>query len=333
MSDLATRQLEPMRPRLLEAAKRVCNIEADGIRQLSLHLDSQLGECLISAFDLLKCAEGRVILSGMGKSGQIGRKIASTLSSTGTPAMYIHPGEASHGDLGMITQADVIIVLSWSGETAELKDLVAYSRRFRVPLIAITSSAGSTLADSADVVLELPSCEEACPNGMAPTTSTTMQLALGDAIAIALLEDRGFTANDFRTLHPGGKLGAALTFVRDIMHSGAKLPLIGKNVSMSNAIVTMTEKSFGCLGVTDNAGALIGIITDGDLRRNMTDNLLMRTTHEIMTTDPIVISPDDLASSALELLNNSSITSLFVAEDDRPVGIVHIHDLLRLGVV
>ena len=319
--------------RLIEAAQRTANIEAAAIRRLSEHLQGELGESFVAAIGLLKAVTGRVVFSGMGKSGHVSRKIASTLASTGTPAMFIHPSEASHGDLGMITPADAIVILSWSGETAELKDIVAYSRRFRVPLIAMTAQQNSTLARSADVVMEIPVHEEACPNGLAPTTSTTMQLVLGDALAIALLEDRGFSELDFKTLHPGGKLGAALTFVRDVMHKADDLPLVGPDVAMSDALVVMTEKSFGCLGVVNADGRFAGIITDGDLRRHMAPDLVSKLTREIMTPEPIVVSSDDLASKALEIINNSSITSLFVTEDGKPVGIVHIHDLLRVGIV
>jgi arabinose-5-phosphate isomerase len=318
--------------RLIAAARRTFQIESAAVAQLSDRLDGTLGERFVAAVGTMKAATGRIILTGMGKSGQIARKIASTLASTGTPAMFVHPSDASHGDLGMITGSDVIIVLSWSGETEELRNIVAYSRRFQVPMIAITAVPESALAKSADIVLALPVCEEACPNGLAPTTSTTLQLVLGDALAIALLEDRGFTASDFRRLHPGGKLGAALTFVRDIMHVGDQLPLVPETMAMSDAVVVMTEKSFGCLGIVDTSGHLAGIITDGDLRRHMTPNLLSLETGAVMTRNPLVASPDDLASSVLDQLNKSSITSLFVVRDREPVGIVHIHDLLRLGV-
>lgn len=318
--------------RLISAARRTCAIESNGVARLSAALDGSLGENFVKAVQAIEAASGRVVMSGMGKSGQIARKIASTLSSTGCPAIFIHPSDASHGDLGMITASDVIIVLSWSGETEELRNIVAYSRRFGVPLIAMTAAPASTLAVAADIVLELPVCEEACPNGLAPTTSTTMQLVLGDALALALLEDRGFTASDFRELHPGGKLGAALTFVRDIMHTGPSLPLAPADMHMSDAVLLMTEKSFGCLGITGPDGRLLGIITDGDLRRHMTPNLLALATGDVMTRDPIVAAPDDLASATLDQINRHSITSLFVVENTMPVGIVHIHDLLRLGV-
>jgi arabinose-5-phosphate isomerase len=268
----------------------------------------------------------------MGKSGHIGMKVAGTLSSTGTPAIFVHPSEASHGDLGMITRDDVILAFSWSGETVELGNLVSYSRRFVVPLIAVTSNADSTLAKAAEVVLALPHSKEACPHGLAPTTSTTMQLALGDCLAIALLESKGFTARDFQVLHPGGQLGARLKFVGDLMHRGDRLPLTAGDVMMAEAIVVMTEKALGCLGVVDEDGRLAGIITDGDLRRNMGNGLLERRTGEIMTAGPKTVSPELLASAALEMINSSSITALFVVEDGRPVGIIHIHDLLRAGV-
>ncbi len=317
---------------VIASAQRTFGIESEGIKGLSEAFEGVLGERFVKTVEMLKATNGRVLLSGMGKSGQIARKIVSTLSSTGTPALFIHPSEASHGDLGMIAASDVVIILSWSGETMELKDIVAYSRRFSVPLIAITAHAASTLGKAADVVLELPIHEEACPNGLAPTTSTTMQLVLGDAIAIALLESKGFTSSDFKVLHPGGKLGAALTFVRDVMHTGNALPLAGRDATMAEALMIMTEKSFGCLGVTAQDGRLAGIVTDGDLRRSMAPDLLSRFAGDVMTPDPKVISPGDLASSALEILNSRSITSLFVTADHKPVGIVHIHDLLRVGV-
>ena len=284
------------------------------------------------ALAILRTCRGRVIVTGMGKSGHIGMKVAGTLSSTGTPASFVHPSEASHGDLGMITRNDVILAFSWSGETVELGNLVSYSRKFAVPLIAVTSNAESTLAKAAEVVLTLPNSKEACPHGLAPTTSTMMQLAVGDCLAVALLESKGFTARDFKVLHPGGQLGARLKVVGDLMHKGDRLPLTAGDMPMAEAIVVMTEKAFGCLGVVDQDGLLAGIITDGDLRRHMGNGLLERRTGEIMTAGPKTVSPDLLASAALEIVNSSSITALFVVEDGRPVGIIHIHDLLRAGV-
>jgi len=316
----------------LASAKRTLVKEREGLDTMLAALDDGLGQSFVAAMEILRKATGRVILSGVGKSGHIARKIAATLASTGTPAMFVHATEASHGDLGTITPNDVIIVLSNSGETVELKDIIAYSRRFAVPLIAITADNTSTVARTADVALSIPKAPEACPIGLAPTTSTTMQLALGDALAISLLEDKGFTASDFQRFHPGGRLGAALAHVRDFMHAGDKLPLAPAAMEMSRALIIMTEKSFGCLGVVDEAGRLAGIITDGDLRRKMGDGLLAQTTGEVMTRDPKVVAPDTLAQSALEMINSAKITSLFVVEAGLPVGIVHVHDLLRLGV-
>lgn len=316
-----------------ESARRTVETERNGLDAVLRALDEELGSALQEAVRLIRAAPGRVIVTGMGKSGHVGQKLAATLASTGTPAFFVHPSEASHGDLGMIARDDVIIALSWSGETAELRSIIDYSRRFRVPLIAMTSRKQSTLAASSDVALVLPEAQEACPHGLAPTTSTVMQLTVGDAIAVALLEDRGFTAHDFKVFHPGGQLGASLLFVADIMHADTELPLGTRDTPMQQAIVAMTEKSFGCLGITDEAGKLVGILTDGDLRRHMTDDLLSRRAGEVMTANPKTVSPETLASSALEILNSAKITSLFVVDDNkRPTGIVHIHDLLRAGV-
>jgi arabinose-5-phosphate isomerase len=284
-----------------------------------------------AAVDAIRAARGRVVVTGMGKSGHIGRKIAATLASTGTPAMFVHPAEASHGDLGMITRDDVIMALSWSGETVELKSLIDYSKRHKIGLIAITADEHSTLAKAADVVLTLPQAREACPHNLAPTTSSLMQLALGDALAITLLESRGFTALDFGALHPGGQLGAALKTVRDIMHRADKVPLASLGDRMSDAVVEMTAKGFGCVGITQGQ-KLIGIITDGDLRRHMRSDLLDLQVETVMTKMPKTIRPDLLASEALEILNSLKITALFVVEAGVPIGIVHMHDLLRAGV-
>jgi arabinose-5-phosphate isomerase len=314
------------------SATRTLQLEAEGLSALKAALAGDLVDNFAEAVEALRTCRGRVIVTGMGKSGHVGLKVAATLSSTGTPAYFVHPSEASHGDLGMITRDDLIVAFSWSGETVELGNIVSYSRRFAVPLIAVTSSPGSTLAQAAEIVLTLPQAKEACPHGLAPTTSTVMQLALGDCLAIALLESKGFTARDFKMLHPGGQLGARLKFVGDLMHKGGRLPLAGLDAIMAEAIVIMTEKALGCLGVVDGDGLLKGIITDGDLRRNMGDGLLARRAHEIMTPAPKTVAPDLLASAALELINASSITALFVVEDGRPVGIIHIHDLLRAGV-
>ena len=254
------------------------------------------------------------------------------LASTGTPAFFVHPSEASHGDLGMITADDVLMALSWSGETAELKDLTDYSRRFRIGLIAVTADGDSTLARAADVVLTLPQAREACPHNLAPTTSSLMQHALGDALAIALLDSRGFTALDFHVFHPGGRLGALLKFVRDIMHTGDEIPLAPVGTRMSEAIAEMTAKTFGCVGIVDRNGKLVGIITDGDLRRHMSSNLLERAVETVMTRGPKTVRPDQLVSEALEMLNASKKTQLIVVDAGKPVGVVHFHDLLRAGV-
>jgi arabinose-5-phosphate isomerase len=314
------------------SALRTFSTEANGLSALAAAFSGELGQSFSAAVDKIR-GTGRVIVTGMGKSGHIGRKIASTLSSTGTPAYFVHPAEASHGDLGVISdKTDIILALSWSGETAELRDLVNYANRFSVALIAVTSQPTSALAKAADIALILPAVQEACPNGLAPTTSTLMQLALGDALAVALLESRGFTALDFKALHPGGKLGASLTFIRDVMHSGEKLPLVKDGAPMSAAIVEMSAKGFGCVGVLDANGNLSGIVTDGDLRRHMRPDLLTSKVNDVMTKDPKSATPDQLASEVLERLNVSNITALFVVENKKPVGLVHLHDLLRIGV-
>jgi arabinose-5-phosphate isomerase len=317
---------------LIACALRTLETEAGGIRALAAAIRNGLGQSFIAAVELIRAARGRVIVTGMGKSGHVGRKIAATLASTGTPAFFVHPGEASHGDLGMIAPEDVIMALSWSGETAELKDLTDYSARFRIPLVAITAATDSTLGRAADVVLTLPQAREACPHNLAPTTSSLMQHALGDALAIALLESRGFTALDFRVFHPGGKLGAMLKFVRDIMHTGDAIPLVPIGSLMSEAIAEMTAKTFGCVGILDASGDLAGIITDGDLRRHMSNDLLIRKVEAVMTREPKTVCPDQLVSEALELLNSLKKTQLIVVEARKPVGVVHFHDLLRAGV-
>ena len=315
------------------SAIRTLETEGEGLAQVRAALDNGLAAPFAAAVATLHAARGRVIVTGVGKSGHIGQKIAATFASTGTPAFFVHPTEASHGDLGMITREDAVVALSWSGETVELKSILTYSRRFVVPLIAITSRSESALGRHADVVIELPRAKEACPHGLAPTTSTTMQLAIGDCLAIALLEAKGFSARDFRVFHPGGSLGASLKHVSDLMHKGDALPLASQDLRMQEALLVMTQKAFGCLGIVDAAGKLIGVITDGDLRRHMGEDLIKATTAEIMTPRPKSTAPDALASSALEMMNASRITSLFVVDKGRPVGIVHVHDLLRAGVI
>ena len=314
------------------SAARTLELEEQGLSALRAMLGNGLGAAFETALEMLTAARGRVIVTGIGKSGHIGQKVAATFASTGTPAFFVHPSEASHGDLGMIGRDDVILALSWSGETVELSNIITYSRRFAVGLIAITSKQESALGKAADVVLELPRAKEACPHGLAPTTSTTMQLAIGDCLAIALLERKGFTAHDFRVFHPGGSLGAQLKHVSHLMHKGDAIPLVPLDTAMSEVLVTMTTKSFGCVGVTDAAGALAGMITDGDLRRHMGDGLLSRRASDIMTRRPNTLAPGMLASAALEQINSLKRTQMFVVEDGRPVGIVHVHDLLRAGV-
>lgn len=317
----------------LEVARRVLDLEAEALRALGLALD----EGFVAAVDLVAGIAGRLIVTGMGKSGHVARKIAATMASTGTPALYVHPGDASHGDLGMITPSDAVLLLSNSGDTPELGDIITYARRFSIPLIAILGRAGSILAGpgedmAADVALVLPAVPEACPMGLAPTTSTTAMMALGDALAVALLERRGFSAEEFRVLHPGGRLGRSLIRVADIMHTGDELPLVAPATLMAEALLVMTSKSFGSLGVVDSQGDLIGIITDGDLRRHMGANLVHRTAREVMTGAPKTIRAQALAAEALGNMNTNKITNLFVTEGAKPIGIVHIHDCLRAGV-
>ena len=312
----------------LATARRVIETEAQALSLLAQSLDESFGR----AIDLILAAKGRVIVSGMGKSGHVARKIAATLASTGTPAHFVHPAEASHGDLGMVTQGDVALILSNSGETPELADIIAHTRRFNIPLIGVASRAESTLIRACDVALILPAAPEACGTGVVPTTSTTMTLALGDALAVALMEHRDFTPDHFRMFHPGGKLGARLLKVRDLMHQD--IPLTHEGAPMSDALLAISRHGFGVTGVTDEAGALSGIITDGDLRRHM-EGLLSHSAGQVMTRNPRTIEPDALAEKALAIMNDRKITCLFVldpAGDGRAQGILHIHDLLRAGV-
>ena len=314
------------------AATRVLHLEAEGLGLLADGLD----ETFDAAVALLSTIKGKLVVSGMGKSGHIGRKIAATLASTGTPAHYVHPGEASHGDLGMIGRDDGVLALSNSGETAELNDLVAYAKFRGIPLLALVGKAPSTLASAADVALVLPAMAEACPMGLAPTTSTTMMLGLGDALAVAMMEQRGFSADQFQVLHPGGRLGREFIRVDDLMHTRGELPLCTAQAAMSAAILTMTEKRFGCVGVVDGAGALIGIVTDGDLSRHMDDGLMRKVAGDVMTRAPKTIRAGALAAEALGFMNANKITCLFVTEnggpEDAPVGILHVHDILRAGI-
>ena len=316
------------RDTFIETARRVVRTEAAALGTLANALD----ENIAAAIELMLEARGRIIISGMGKSGHIARKIAATLASTGTPAHFVHPAEASHGDLGMMAQGDVALVLSNSGETPELADVITYTRRFGIPLIGVASRADSTLIRQADVGLLLPKVEEACGTGIVPTSSTTMTLALGDALAVALMEHRKFTPAHFREFHPGGKLGALLARVEDLMHKGEALPLVSENNPMGETLLTISQKGFGVVGVTDTNGHLMGIVTDGDLRRHM-EGLLDLTAAQAMTANPQTIRPDALAEEALAVMNDRKITCLFVVGDTpEPAGLIHIHDLLRAGL-
>ena len=318
----------------IQSALRTLDAEGSGISAISTALQGPLGPVFSAAVELIQAARGRVIVTGLGKSGHVARKTAATFASTGTPAFFVHAAEAGHGDLGMITPDDVIIALSWSGEQPEMKNLVNYASRFGIPMIAVTSNAGSSLGAAARIVLELPKAREACPHNLAPTTSSLMQSAIGDALAIALLEGRGFTALEFANFHPGGKLGAMLKFVRDIMHTGDAIPVKPLGAKMSDALVEMSSKGFGCVCIVDGKGEIAGIITDGDLRRHMRPDLMTASVDEVMTRNPKTIAPGMLATEMLDTLNSSrpAVTVLIVAERKKPVGIVHVHDVLRAGV-
>jgi len=319
----------------VESALRTLDAGVNGVSALATALQGPLGPAFAEAVEIIRQAKGRVIVTGLGKSGHVARKIAATLASTGTPAFFVHAAEASHGDLGMITPDDVIVALSWSGEQPEMKNLVNYSKRFAIPMIAVTSNAASPLGEAAQIVLELPKAREACPHNLAPTTSSLMQAAIGDALAIALLEGRGFTALEFANFHPGGKLGAMLKFVRDIMHVGDAIPIKPIGTKMSDALVEMSAKGFGCVCIVDKDGDLAGIITDGDLRRHMRPDLMTALVDEVMTKNPRTIAPGMLATEFMRESVESSkpaVTVLIVAEGKKPVGIVHVHDVLRAGV-
>ena len=328
MTQTAKKQPPMNNSDILRAAARVLLAEGEALKLLA----TALGESFTQATQTIVDCKGRVIVTGMGKSGHIARKIAATLASTGTPAHFVHPGEASHGDLGMITRADVVVALSNSGEAPELTDLIHYTRRFSIPLIAITARPQSALGNASDITLQLPPVAEVCPMGMAPTTSTTMMLALGDALAVATMEVKGFTADDYRNFHPGGKLGKTLLRVRDIMRKESNMPLVAAKDPMAQVLVVMTQKSLGCAGVVNVAGSLVGIITDGDLRRHIENNFLAHTAEQIMSQNPTTVTPSILAAEALKILNEKTRTQLFVVDEGKPVGVLHIHDLLRAGI-
>lgn len=313
-----------------DIGRRVLETEITALQEMQ----AALGADFDTVVDALHAIEGRIILAGVGKSGHVARKIAATLASTGSPSLYIHPTEASHGDMGMITKDDAVIALSRSGETTELADLIAYCRRFSIPLIAMTAVGDSALGRAADYLLQLPNADEACAETRAPTTSTTLQIAMGDALSVALLEAKGFTAKDFKTYHPGGKLGATLATVGELMHTGAALPLVTRGTALSDALLIMSEKGFGCVGVTDG-GRLIGIVTDGDIRRHLSDDLSGQPVERVMTRAPKVTTAVTLAADALRDMTagTAKIMQLFVVDDMTPIGIVHLHDFLRAGLV
>ena len=313
----------------IASAKRTIDREVEALRMM----ENQFDENRTKALDMIQETKGRIIVTGMGKSGHIARKIAATLASTGTPSFFVHPAEASHGDLGMVTNDDKIIAISNGGESRELSDILLYAKRYGIPLIAITKNPESTLGKAGDIVLKLPDDGEACPLGLAPTSSTTATLVLGDVLAIALMERKGFTKTDYKQRHPGGKLGAILQKVSDLMHKGDDMPIVNEDTPMQEALLVMTSKMLGCVGIIDNSGKLVGIITDGDLRRWLTSDVLNKKVSEVMTKNPKVVSPDILAAEALNIMNNTGrgITQLFAVQDGKPVGIIHIHDCLRIG--
>lgn len=313
------------------SAKKTINREIEALRVM----ENELDENLSLALDLMQNVAGRIIVTGMGKSGHIARKIAASLASTGTPAFFVHPAEASHGDLGMFTNDDVIIAISNGGESRELSDILIYCKRYGIPLIAMTKNPESTLGKAGDILLRLPNHGEACPLGLAPTSSTTATLVLGDILTVALMERKGFSKTDYKQRHPGGKLGSVLKKVSDIMHSGSEMPIVNKNTQMHDAILEMTSKMLGCVGIIDNDNKLVGIITDGDLRRCLTSDTMNKAVGDIMTKSPKTIAPDLMAVEALNMMNNTGkgITQLFVVDEaNRPIGIIHIHDCLRIGV-
>lgn len=313
------------------SARRTIETEAAALHTLASEFDAALGESFVAATRLLGGARGRVIVTGMGKSGHIARKIAATLASTGRPSMFVHPAEASHGDLGMITEQDCVLALSRSGETGELKDLLFHCRRLEIPIVAITFGKASTLAQAADVALVLPDCGEATLDAPAPTTSTTMCLAMGDALAIALLEAKGFTADHFGNIHPGGKLGALLKRVRDVMRDEAHLPMCSPDTPVRDMLTAMTAGGLGVIGVVEK-GAIVGVVTDGDLRRRLTPDSFVKTAAALMTTNPKTIAPDAPLADAIAHMTDTRITSLFVVDAaGKPVGVVHMHDLLSAG--
>ena len=306
--------------------------EMQGFQAMRAALSNGLAESFLASMRAIEASGGAVVVTGMGKSGHVGRKIAATLASTGTHSHFVHPAEASHGDLGMIAPQDVVLALSWSGEAPELANIITYTRRFGIKLIAITSRPESALGRAADIGLFLPAAEEACPNGLAPTTSTTMQLVAGDALAVLLLERRAFSAHDFSRYHPGGKLGAQLLTAGQLMHKGSELPLVRQGTTLSQGIVEMTSKRFGIAAVVDQNGHLTGVLTDGDLRRHFQKGFEDIAVEQAMGHHPQTVTQDIMAAEVLARMNDARITCIFVVENQTPIGVLHIHDLLRAGV-
>lgn len=313
------------------SAKRTIDKEIEALRMM----EDELNESLSKALDIMQSAKGRVIITGMGKSGHVARKIAATMASTGTPSFFVHPAEASHGDLGMLTKDDVVVAISNGGESKELSDIILYCKRYGIPLISMTKNPNSTLGKTGDILLKLPDDGEACPLGLAPTSSTTATMVLGDILSVCLLERKGFSKTDFKQRHPGGKLGSFLRKVSDLMHQGDEMPLVGEETNMQDALLVMTSKMLGCVGIVDKDNRLLGIITDGDLRRCISADMFNKKASDLMTKNPRTIAPDVLAAEAVNLMNNTGrgITQLFAVRDGKPVGIIHMHDCLRAGVV
>ena len=318
-----------MEKNIIKIAKQVINTENKGLKVLTNSINNNF----VKAINILKKTKGRIILTGIGKSGIIANKISSTLSSTGSPSQFIHPAEASHGDLGILSKNDSIIALTFSGKTNELNDIFFYSKENKIPLIIITSKSNSNLKQISKICIELSNIKEACPLNLAPTTSTTAMLALGDAIAIVLMKLKKFTKKDFYSFHPGGELGKKLLLVKNVMHQGNKIPLAEEKILMNNVIIEMSKKRFGCVGVTSRNKKLVGVITDGDLRRHMKNNILEKTAGEIMKKNPKTINKEMFVTNALELMEKNKITQVFIVQNNKPIGILHIHDCIELGLI
>ena len=324
---------ETMQNKRLELMISIAEKELSGLTSIHNELSSTLGEKLMDTIDLIEKIDGNVVLSGIGKSGMIANKIAATLTSTGTSSFFLHGTEASHGDLGLLKENDILFLISNSGETIELRNIVLFAKKNNIKIISITANKDSHISQQSDISIVLPNFVEACPHDLAPTTSTTMQLALGDIIAITLMTEKGISKDDFKSLHPSGKIGAKLSSIEDVMHTEDEIPLANQNIQINDALLIMTQKRFGCVGLTDSSGNLIGIITDGDLRRFLSGNILEKTAKSIMTREPITISGDLLVSDAIAIMNDKKITCLFIVDGKIPIGIVHLHDLLHISAI